>query len=234
MPIISNPSETCNICSEKEFINALAEGDYNKLEELNYPATYLELTIKKGRTLLHMAAKEDDLKLATFLLEKGAKPSPKDENGETPLHYACEYKYIDVVKVLVKYGASINLEDNDGTIPLHIAVKNNYLANTEKTVKFLIEAGADCTHMNKDGLTVFDISDRNYDREMNTSLYDQIIQWHLQKESQMREQLQKSNEKLLQKVSELSSEIKELKSSMSQLLAKAEVPPRSPSPTMFK
>jgi ankyrin repeat protein len=70
---------------------------------------------------LFVAALIGDLIKVQTLLENGANPNTKDNNGWTPLHWAAFKDYVDVVRVLLERGADPWIADNGGHIPLDYA-----------------------------------------------------------------------------------------------------------------
>ena len=71
-----------------------------------------------GFTALHQAAahKRDDL--VALLLEAGANPNLRDDDGRTPLHLACERSSLETVVVLLRHGANPALADRRGTLAI--------------------------------------------------------------------------------------------------------------------
>ncbi|KAJ4397444.1 hypothetical protein N0V93_001672 [Gnomoniopsis smithogilvyi] len=63
-----------------------------------------------GKTALHLAACEQYPEIVQLLLEKGACPNARDDQGRTPLAYACLWGRLKNVKHLLAHGA-------DKTIP---------------------------------------------------------------------------------------------------------------------
>lgn len=55
-----------------------------------------------GMTPLHIAAKQNDMYMATKLIEAGAKIMPRDDTGKTPLDYA---ESAEMIKILKSHGA---------------------------------------------------------------------------------------------------------------------------------
>ena len=56
------------------------------------------------------------------LIDNGADPSIKDDNGWTALHCACSGLDVEVVKFLLSQGSvNVNEKTNDGRTPLQIA-----------------------------------------------------------------------------------------------------------------
>ena len=102
---------------------------------------------------LHEAAKIDDYKKATALLNTGADPNAEDEEGFTPLHYAaCEDAHRTVKVLLDNRRTSkvkINSKDEEGWTPLHYAAEQD----ARQTVKVLLAKGADPNVKGKNGAT---------------------------------------------------------------------------------
>lgn len=58
-----------------------------------------------GKTALHFAACEKFAEIVQLLLEKGADPNARDNEGRTPLAYACLWGRLNNVKLLLEHGA---------------------------------------------------------------------------------------------------------------------------------
>ena len=84
------------------------------------------------RTPLHIAALWGDVEIVEVLLERGADPNVKDDNGQTPLHIAAQEGHVDVVRVLLERGADPRIADNGGHIPLDYA--------KDSTIRSLLES----------------------------------------------------------------------------------------------
>ena len=102
---------------------------------------------------LHEAAKIDDYKKATALLNTGADPNAEDEEGWTPLHYAAWEDAHRTVEVLLDNRRTsrvkINSKDEEGWTPLHYAAEQD----ARQTVKVLLAKGADPNVKGKNGAT---------------------------------------------------------------------------------
>ena len=87
------------------------------------------------------------------LLDAGADPTVRDEDGTTPLHWAAENTSNPAVIVaLLNAGADPNARDEDGTTPLVSAILAILTANPAVIVA-LLDAGADPNARTDDGWT---------------------------------------------------------------------------------
>jgi cytohesin len=93
----------------------------------------------KKLTALHMALEEDlNPHIALYLLEAGANPNAKDEEGNSPLHWAVEIKNIEIVKAMIKAGADLESENGQRNTALMLAVARDDVA----MMRLLMSAGA--------------------------------------------------------------------------------------------
>jgi ankyrin repeat protein len=101
---------------------AAAEDDYEVVKHL---AALVGTDVRgtKGETPLHVAAYRGSRRAVEVLLELGADPNARDEDGRTPLHYLFMGEHIDVLilKMLLSKGADPNARDKDGKTPLELA-----------------------------------------------------------------------------------------------------------------
>jgi len=89
-----------------------------------------------GKTLLHTASVEGDLKVAQGLLELGADINSRDNKGRTPL-YVIQWNSDYVALLLLEHGADPGARDDDGETPLHVASRSGSL----KFAQRLLELG---------------------------------------------------------------------------------------------
>ncbi|KAJ5824793.1 hypothetical protein N7447_007133 [Penicillium robsamsonii] len=134
-----------------------------------------------GRTVPHQAAFQTCEDTITLLLERGTDPMSKDLFGQIPLHMACapfSCYAEDAFEILLEAGSDPNSRDIEGETPLHQSARAGfywappvYLAvisgrgeDSERMLKALCKAGADCSMVNNDGQTAMDLA-RGWDEE---------------------------------------------------------------------
>ncbi|MFT4328102.1 MAG: ankyrin repeat domain-containing protein [Wolbachia pipientis] len=89
---------------------------------------------ESGLTLLHAASKlnHDGSILVDLLLQAGADPNIKSNEGKTPLHYAANRNYAyPIIDLLLEGKANPNIQDNTGKTPLQIVIDNNNVNSLE-------------------------------------------------------------------------------------------------------
>jgi ankyrin repeat protein len=109
---------------------------------------------QEGKTPLHLAAespKEERIRVAKLLLERGADINAMDEAGWTPLTTAVLTPHLDMVKLLIERGANVNAKAKQGWTALHSAV--GYSEAHIEAVRLLLNAGAKINQKSIDGWT---------------------------------------------------------------------------------
>ncbi len=77
-------------------------------------------------TPLHSAAAAQDLSLVRALLEHGALPNARQQQGFTALHAAAQQGNQALAELLLQYGADRSLTNDDGITPAALAAKNGH------------------------------------------------------------------------------------------------------------
>ncbi|XP_055858103.1 ankyrin-2 isoform X2 [Episyrphus balteatus] len=98
---------------------------------------------------LHIAAKKDDVKAATLLLENEHNPDIVSKSGFTPLHIAAHYGNVDIAKLLIERGADVNYIAKHNITPLHVACK----WGKKNILMLLLSKNARIDATTRDGLT---------------------------------------------------------------------------------
>ena len=90
----------------------------------------------------------------------------------TLLEKACAAKSVAALKILLRHGVNINAVDKNGDSALHLACSYGYF----ECVRFLLDAGADWTLINKKGQTPAETSLDESFRTKVTELIDYCIE----------------------------------------------------------
>jgi uncharacterized protein len=91
---------------------------------------------KDGRTCLHIASENEDLRSVELLVDARAEIDVTDNSGWSALFYASSKGSINIVIYLLGKSANANLSDIDGNTCLHIAIKNKAIL---ECVKLLVD-----------------------------------------------------------------------------------------------
>lgn len=125
---------------------AAREKSWNTLRQLaGIPGTKVDAPNRRGETALMLAALHGHLDSVRLLVEKGAQVNRK---GWAPLHYAAVNGNLDVLRYLLDQHAYLDAESPNRTTPLMMSARH---AHTD-AVRLLIEAGADPTPRNDNGI----------------------------------------------------------------------------------
>jgi len=138
---------------EPPIILALGMNNLELIKELMAkPELNVNVTGKKRKTPLHIAAAGDNHQLAQALLQHGANVHLKDASGYTPLHAACYSGSFNVVELILKErpgdtSTLLTQKDRHGNTPLMIAKKSPH--SNAAVVKLLISHNVDVRYTNE-------------------------------------------------------------------------------------
>jgi ankyrin repeat protein len=93
-----------------------------------------------GMTALHHAARDGNVAIINYLIDKGAKTEIQNNQGKTPLHLAATFDRKDAVAALVKRGAALEARDPYGRTALVLCARER---GGVATARILLDAGAD-------------------------------------------------------------------------------------------
>ncbi|WKY03205.1 hypothetical protein Q1695_004726 [Nippostrongylus brasiliensis] len=118
---------------------------------------------------LHIAAKKDDIRAATLLLQNEHNADVTSKSGFTPLHIAAHYGNENVAQLLIDKGANVNYQARHNISPLHVATK----WGRTNMVELLLKHGAIIDSRTRDLLTPLHCASR--------SGHDQVVDLLLEK-----------------------------------------------------
>jgi hypothetical protein len=108
-----------------EFLEAVKDRDGDTATEmLNEPGTTVMNTrdITSGDTGLHLVTARRDSLWVKFLLQRGANPNIRNNEGITPLQLATRLGFVEGAEMLIEGGAQVSVADQQGETPLIAAV----------------------------------------------------------------------------------------------------------------
>lgn len=120
---------------------------------IHWPKTSVEVRNVADESPLMLAALSGNLDLTRLLVQKDA---DVNKPGWTPLHYAATNGHVHVMSLLIDENAYIDAQSPNGTTPLMMAAHYG----TPSAAKLLLEAGADPTLKNDQGLNAFDFANQ--------------------------------------------------------------------------
>eukprot|EP01105_Mastigella_eilhardi_P014580 TRINITY_DN3317_c0_g3_i3.p1 TRINITY_DN3317_c0_g3~~TRINITY_DN3317_c0_g3_i3.p1 ORF type:complete len:614 (+),score=57.38 TRINITY_DN3317_c0_g3_i3:347-2188(+) len=110
---------------------------------------------RRGRSLLHLAARYDSCAhLTSLLLRRKADPNARDSLGAAPLHIAARYGRVTQLDTLIAGGADPNCADNNGWTPLMVSCRHGHA----DFAQHLLRCGSSVLHRNKGGRTALHVA----------------------------------------------------------------------------
>jgi ankyrin repeat protein len=104
-----------------------------------------------GRSALHYAAVDKDVRQASQLIAAGADIDRQDNNGFTPLHFAAQESCLEIASLLIDAHAEVDIRDKFGNTPLFRAVFNS--RGNGDLIRLLRRHGADPIAKNDSGVS---------------------------------------------------------------------------------
>ncbi len=118
-----------------------------------WPKTQVEWRSDKDESPLMLAALKGQEDVVRKLIDRGA---DVNKPGWTPLHYASTNGHVGIMNLLLEHHAYLDAESPNKTTPLMMAA----FYGSSQAVKLLLEAGADPTLRNEQGLSAVDFAQR--------------------------------------------------------------------------
>ncbi|WP_395460388.1 ankyrin repeat domain-containing protein [Wolbachia endosymbiont (group B) of Myelois circumvoluta] len=143
---ISDLNENNIIERVKEELEKEDPDTYKKWQDNGFNINY---TFDDQSTLLHIAARNDLVKIAELLIKKGDNVNTADQDGWNTLHFAAASSSIGVVEILIANGVNVNVADQNGFTPLHCAAHNE----NKEIVELILDKGANVDAVNQNGCT---------------------------------------------------------------------------------
>ncbi len=138
-------------------LNSLLANDLNMTEHLiNKYSLDIHEVAKSGRNLLHYCAiyscREN---VFTYLFEKGASTTLKDDSGFVPFFYTLDN--FNKFKLFLNYGHTVNIKSENNDNLLHISVHQFYKKPNVEIINYLLEKGVNPQELNNDNKSPIDI-----------------------------------------------------------------------------
>ena len=134
---------------------ASEEGDYARAERLLKWGENVDIqNVPYKQRPLHLAVYNEHPRIVKLLLEYGANPNARMNNGQTPIFIASYFGDLKSMKMLIEHGADVNVKDHLGNTPLHKAAEGD----SPKAAELLLSHGADIHAVDKEGNTPLHIA----------------------------------------------------------------------------
>jgi ankyrin repeat protein len=133
-------------------INAKDEGGQTPLQKAVFHGdkNVVDFLIAQGAEIgIHLAAYIGNYAKVKSLIEKGADPNSRNNDGDSVLDLAVSGGHKEIAKLLIDSGANLNAKNRMGQTPLHIAARTGY----KDIAELLIDKGANVNISNNEGRT---------------------------------------------------------------------------------
>lgn len=163
----------------QDLINAIKDGNVDKVNQLLAAGADVNYEAKKGFTPLFVASYFGNIEVVKLLLAKGADVNKALPDGATALMVASQKGYAEVVKLLLVKGADVNQALTNGATALLMASENGHT----EVVELLLAKGADVNQKMSDGSTPLFMASKND--------HDEIVELLLKSDAEITEMVQR-------------------------------------------
>ena len=147
----------------QKIAKASRRGDQSEVNRLNYAGAAINASGGSGGTTPLMdAVNYENASTALVLLQYDASATATDYSLQTALHYAARWGMHTLVGRLVNRGAVVDARDNFEETPLMMAADFGH----SRTVQVLLQAGADPSLVNRDGLSAEGLASKEHYEEV--------------------------------------------------------------------
>lgn len=144
---------------EESMIQAVSDGDAEKIRNLIRNGANTDITDDKGTPLLSISIEKGEPDVFDALLLGKPNLERTGENARTPLHMAAKFGRIREVRILLQEGAHVASYDVSLNTPLILAAVNDHA----EVIKLLLDHGADIDKTNRHNLSALMLAaDRGY------------------------------------------------------------------------
>jgi ankyrin repeat protein len=147
---------------------AIEENNMTAIEMLCDHGADLTVKNQSGQTPMIFSAKNKYDDICMYLSLRTKDINEEDEHGLNAVFIMIQRNELDRCKQLLRRGANINYENKKGTTAIHFAIDNRL---PEKTVRFLIDFGANIHFEDQEGLDTCD-------KVKKENLYPKIKQFY--------------------------------------------------------
>ena len=115
-----NKSKTKNNINNIILYNTLILDKNGRGSEFVKVSNYRDVNFNSN---LHIAVKNNSIKLVKYFLNKNVNPNEVNKDGQTPLHLALKEGNKDIIDLLIKKGSDANIKDKEGKKPFDYGSK---------------------------------------------------------------------------------------------------------------
>jgi len=136
--------------SKCEIVRATQHGAIERVKQLLEDGYDVHQRDSEGVTLLHWAAINNRLEIASYLISKGADVNAiGGDLRSTPINWAVRQGQLKMIVLLLKHGANPSILDSEGYNCLHLAAQFGFTS----IAAYLIAKGMDIDAPDSNGMT---------------------------------------------------------------------------------